>query len=371
MRFRVSLFDIYFVLITLFKSLGADAGTAAYVIAFLIGCMAIAMKMTREAYTKSEMFSMLFILGVGLLDFFIGRDRMILFLAITICGLKNVDIDRTMRLAFWTRLTGFLCMIFGSALGIIENPVFHFYRSGRWIERYAFGYNHPNTAHISLAILILPALYLFESKMRPVHYIALLGVDYLFYRFTYSRTGFLVIVISLALFACARTINLRNTIMRILRYSYWVLFAITIVGGLLYGKVRLLSTVNQLLTGRVYYIHRLFELFPPPLIGSKMYEKYVNIDNGYISMLYEGGILAFLWVSYYATKAINRLYATKEYTGFILMISFIIYSVTEKYYASVPVNISLLFIGKVLFQNGGTNSRGPVDNFHADIQQTG
>lgn len=367
MRFRVSLFNVYFVLITLLKSFGADAGTVAYVIAFLIGCMAIAMKMLRERYTKSEMLSMLFILGIGLLNFLIGRSTTILFTAITICGLKNVDIDRTIRLAFWTRLTGFLCMILGSLLGIIENSAIDFYRSGRWIERYAFGYKHPNTAHMALAILILLALYLFESKMRPVHYIALLGINYFFYRFTYSRTGFFVVIISVALFACTRTVHLRNAVMRILRHSYWVLFAITVLGGLLYGKVRVLYGVNGLLTGRVNYIHKLFKLFLPPLVGSQIYNNYVNIDNGYIAMLYEGGVLAFLWISYYVTKVIKRLYDTKEYTGFMLMISFIIYNMAESFYPSISVNISLLLIGRVLFQSGGSRVRSPIDNFHADI----
>lgn len=351
MKLKIGLFDLYMFLIVLCKGLGASANSKVYIVVFIVGCAAIFVKMLRERYTRRELMSMLFIVAIGLLNFLIGHETTILFTAVAVCGMKNVDINRIIKIVFWTRLLSFITMVTISTLGVVENVPIAFWRDGHFIMRYSFGYGHPNTAHIALTTVLLLLMYLYGSRMNVIHYCILLGVNFAFYKFTYSRTGFLMGALCIMLFACSKIPRLRNIIMHMIRHSYWALFGITLALGLLYGKVEILYVVDRLLTGRVRYMHRLMTMGFPPLIGGQVTNQYVIIDNGYTAMLYEGGILAFLWISYYMTKVIHKVYAKKEHMKLILIGCFILYNMTESFYPSISVNISLLFISDVLFQN--------------------
>lgn len=367
MKFKVGLFDIYIFLITLFKSIEINAGDIEYIIAFAVGCVAIATKMLHERYSGRELMSMLFIVGVGVLNFLIGHTMTILFTAITLCGAKKIDVNRVIKIVFWTRLFGFVYMLFASALGIVSNEPLYFRRSGQILMRYSFGFGHPNIAHIAFSVLVFLALYLYWDKMNVLLYAAFLLIDYFFYRFTYSRTGFFTSAICIFLFFCMKSSKFREILLYCAKYLYWGLLGLTISMGLLYGKIDILYVIDRLLTGRVYYIHTLLTTSPPPLIGSNVYGNYVNFDNGYIIMLYEGGLLAFLWLSYYIVKAINLMCKKHEYAKLALTICFIIYNMAESFYPSISVNISLLFISDVLFQNREMEANEKIDHIHAHV----
>lgn len=367
MKFKVGLFDIYIFLITLFKSVEANAGDIEYIFAFAIGCTAIMTKMLHERYSCRELISMLFIVSVGIFNFFIGHTLTIFFTAVTLCGAKKVNTNRVIKIVFWTRLIGFMCMIFASALGIVSNEPLYFWRSDQMLMRYPFGFGHPNIAHTALSVLIFLALYLYWDKINVLFYPVLFLVNCLFYRFTYSRTGFLASTIGIFLFLCMKSSKFRDILVRFARYLYWVFFCLTILMGLLYGKINAIYIIDRLLTGRIQYIHALLTTSLPPLIGRNIYSSYVNFDNGYIIMLYECGLLAFLWISYYMTKAVGLMCKKREYAKLALTICFIIYNMTESFYPSISVNISLLFISDVLFQNQGEKLNEGIDNIHSHI----
>lgn len=66
MKTKIKLFDIYVFLITLFKGFGAESNNKGYVLAFVIGCIAIVTKMARERYTTKELMAVLSIFLIGM-----------------------------------------------------------------------------------------------------------------------------------------------------------------------------------------------------------------------------------------------------------------------------------------------------------------
>lgn len=349
MQIKVGLFDIYIFLIALCKGIGLNSGSITYIAIFVTGSVLILVKMFHERYYPSELLSMLFITVVGLLDYLIGHTTTIFFTAVAICGLKNVDTNRAIKIVFWTRLICFAFMVIASSAGLIENTPLLFWRDGVVLNRYSFGYGHPNTAHMAFAVIFMMFLYLYGTKMNVFHFCILLAASYLLYQFTYSRTGFLVTVLCIAVFICAKIPKLQKLLVYAGRYLYWILFAVTLATGLLYGKVGVLNPINHWLTGRIYYNHMLLTTSFPPLIGRPLTEAII-IDNGYLFMLYEGGILVFLWISYYTGKVIKKAETAREYTKIALVVCFMIYAMTERFYPSISVNISLIFFGEVLFE---------------------
>lgn len=350
MKTKIKRFDIYIFLITLFKGFGAESNNIGYIVAFLFGCFVLFGKISKEHYSKKEIISMFFIVTVGLLDLIFGHTTTILFTAIALCGMRNVDFDHIIKIVLWTRVFTFFTLMFASITGIISNEILPFWRNGSIINRYSFGYDHPNMAQAALTIIIILLLYLYGSKFHIWDYLLLIIIDYALYRFTFSRTGFMIGVICIFLDFIIKNSKCRNIIMKALRYSYWIFLIMTFVVGILYTKVPALSRLDVIFSGRIQYISVLLKSGFPQLIGSSKYNSLVNFDNGYISLLYQGGILAFLWITYYITKAYKKAYNEEKYKQYFLIFDFFLYAMTESFFMSIAVNISLLFIGNVLFK---------------------
>lgn len=368
MKIRIKLFDLYIFLIALLKGFGLNSNNSLYVLGFALGCIVILTKMFYEKYSLKEFIPLVIIVVIGFLNFVLGGTTAVLFTAVTICGLKNVDLKRSIKISFWVRVIAFITMLILYALGIIDESPYLFFRDGVYIVRHRFGYGHPNIAHFMLATIVLHGLYLYSCKMNLLHFLGVFLVNLLFYCFTYSRTGFFAIMISLLLFYLIKKPRLTNGIMNIGRYTYVLIFLFTILTALNYGDNQLIDTLNDLLTGRIYYNNLLLTSFTPPLLGSSFYSEHAIIDNGVMVLLYEGGLLAFVWFSYYLIKLANKLYHEGQKEKLSMLICFLIYNLTESFLISVSVNISLLFIQEVIFVNKEEFSDGKINNSHTCIQ---
>lgn len=348
---NIELFDIYIFLVTLFKGVGAEASDKLYILAFFVGALAIFLKLVKEKFSKNELKKVLFILIIGGLDFILGKSTMFLFTAIALAGLKNVNENRIINIVFWTRLFSFLLMIFLSTLGFIQDKIYLFYRDNHFISRHTFGYGHPNQTQSVLTILIILAIYLFNKKFNIIHYSVMFIVNYCLYSFTFSRTGFFIGVLCIILGVVQKNDKLGEIFARLFKNSYFWAVAVTLFIGLFYNVIPQLKTLDTFFTGRLAYNNTLLTNFVPPLIGSSKYNEYVNIDNGFISLMYQGGILAFCWISYYIIKLMENFYKQKKFKELFFLTSFIIYGMTESFFPNIAVNISLIFIGRLMFEN--------------------
>lgn len=347
---NIEFFDIYIFLVTLFKGLGAEAGNKLYVVAFFIGSIAICLKISKEKFSFNEFKIVTFILIIGLLDFIVGKSTMFLFTAIALSGLKNVNENRVIKIAFWTRLFSFLLMVSLSKLNIIKDNLFLFYRDGQFVGRHTFGYGHPNQAQSALTILIILAIYLYNEKFNIFHYIVMIIMNFYLYSLTYSRTGFLIGVLCIVLGVVQKSKKVEKIFARVFKNSYFWAVLVTLFIGYFYTKIPQLKNLDELFTGRLAYNNTLLNNYIPPLIGSSKYNEYVNIDNGFISLIYQGGILAFLWISACIIKLMNDFYIQKKFRELFFMSSFIVYGMTESFFPNIAINISLIFIGKLIFK---------------------
>ena len=367
MKIRVKLYDVYIFLIVFLKGLGATAESKAYLLAFMLGCAVIALKIFQEKFTVREICSMLFILMAGALSYVLGNETTVLFTAIALCGAKNVDTHRIIKLAFWTMLSAFLIMIIGSLSGVIENTAVRFWRTDRYIYRYTFGYKHPNTVHILFTALCFLYLYLYEGKTRAVSYVLLAGLNYLMFMCTYSRTGMVMGYICILLSLLLRFKKTKNVVLVCSKYIYHVLFIISIFFGVLYGRSDFVGRIDELLSGRIYYTHVMLSTYVPPLFGKADYQAGI-IDNGYIALLYHGGLLAFGWIMFYHLKLGKLLVEKKKYRESFLLICFAMYAMAESFFMTISLNISLVLIVDVLFSVRKEKRSDDNNNLYANIQ---
>ena len=96
------LYYIYFFLIVLSKGMGFESDNIWYKVSFAIGTVLICLKLYNETYKKRELMSMCILIAIGLMDVAFGGYTAILFTAVGIIGLKGVNTNRVIKIAFWT-----------------------------------------------------------------------------------------------------------------------------------------------------------------------------------------------------------------------------------------------------------------------------
>lgn len=265
----IKIIDIYIVIITVLKGLGFNAGSKFYIVAFGFGCIILFNKVIKEKYSKKEIAVMVSLLSIGILDYLIGKTTTILFTVITLCGLKNVDLKHIIKVVFYAKIITFVMMILGSSIGIIENTQFLFYRDGQFLNRQTFGYSHPNETHAMFMIIAILYLYLYYEKINIFSIGAIAVLNYIMYSYTYSRTGYWVVIMCLIIVFLEKHIGImKKIILWFSKNAYIYLFLITIFISLMFGKIEFINKIDSILSGRIEYNNTILTKVRPGIIGT-------------------------------------------------------------------------------------------------------
>lgn len=350
---------IFFFLISFCKGIGLSSSNLVYYIIYIVGLFFAVFKVFEINFTKRELFLNLIILIIGVLDFVFGKEATILFTAVSFFILKKSNIDNIIISMFYGRLIGFFLMILLPMLHIITMNSVSFYRNGAFILRYSFGYTHPNLLHSSFNIIVIMFIYIYFSKLNLKDYFLIETINYVLYKYTFSRTGFLILTFSLVIFYLIKNrFKFSIYLVKHINLIFLFLIIVSFLTGFLYEKFDLLYKLDILLSGRIRYISLLLHNFSIPLIKHIIYDG-ILFDNGYIDMFYNGGFFASLWFIILQIKTNKFLIDKQLYKQATITLIFLVYSVTESYYLSSLMNISLLFFAYAIYKN---NSLSALNN---------
>lgn len=181
--------------------------------------------------------------------------------------------------------------------------------------------------------------------MNLLAYCALFCVDWVIYKYSLSRTGFLVIILLLILGILSKIRWVNNFICRISVYIQIIIFMITIVLCTFLKNTELYRILDNLMTGRLYYSVIQLSYLP------RLFGRNINVffDNSYSMMISRYGILLTLIFLYFYYKTAKVSF---KFGNTSLSIIFIILSVNFIGESSMPnalINISLLFMAKYFF----------------------
>jgi len=359
---------LFFFLISFCKGLSLEFDSKLYLLIYTLGLILACFRLIKLKYQKREIINVGILLVVGMLVFFVSNETTVLFTAIALMFLKNIDIKKLISTLFLSRLMAFILMLVASIIGIIDMNEVSFYRSsiGGFVTRYSFGYSTPNLTHSTFNLIVMMYLYLFFEKINIKTIIVVFFMNIMLYRFTDSRTGFYVLIIIVVLFYFVKKLKkVREKIPTILNVLFLVLILISFLVTYMYGKVNWVYNLDELLTGRIRYMSITFNNYQPGLINKNDYSRII-FDNGFFDLIYKSGILAFIWFVVVQIKTNNYIKSNKLYKEAILTCAFFIYSFFESYYASSIMNISLIFFMYVLFSQknkmGEVKSEKSIDN---------
>ncbi len=348
---------IFIALLTIAKAIGLSAGNKIYVLIFLIGMTLGVFKIFNERFNHREIALISPVIIIGILCFIIGKESTLLFTALVMITLKNADIKKLVKMMLWIKIIIFVCALLLVHLGLIEDNTIIVWRNGVEIMRHSFIYGHPNAAHLNLTTILIAWIYVYYEKVNILS-VSILGImNFIFYNYTLSRTGFLIGMLCLILAILYKKSNaIRKVLFNKVNWVFIIMSVITFTTALLYGKWNTLYYIDKLFTGRIYYNNYFLTNIQIPLIGKNNYG-HLLIDNGYMSLVYNGGLLAYIWFIFMNIKTGELLKKEKCEKEALLMIVFCIYSLTESFYMNIIINISLLFFSWFIFNQSQTTKK--------------
>ena len=292
-----------------------------------------------------------------------GRNdllRIVLFLA----ACKGEDMIRCLKMVFWITLIGCMGIILLSITGIYGAATLtqDFGRGG--VEtRYVLGMGHPNALQCMVWMISSLGMYLYHTKWKWFHYLAVWLLNLLFFLLTDSKTSMAIVTVAAILFFMADHLHAKwekrlfsaaniaavigSIILSMLvakdAMCLWDYFW----GGPLTTKVKIYLLLNKVLTGR---IHSLIEtrnhegIMDTWSLFSNSHKTYY-FDMGWVRLFYWYGVIPGIVVVVCLFLLLEYFYKKDKMAEMILFSTYSVYTIVEAHIVSVYIGRNyLLFI---------------------------
>lgn len=291
-----------------------------------------------------------------------GRNE-VLRAVVFIWACLGKDIKKALKFTFWYTLAGCTVLFLLSVLGIYGDifleAVYHTdipWTPGEVEKRYCFGMGHPNAFHCMMLVITWLGIYSYHEKIKWYGYVIIGIAHVVVYFFTDSRTGLLMSIGSIVLFAILKYVKplQKNAI------SY-ILGIFVIIGAVAFSVFMAKYSVHHPLLAKIdgFLSNRILNLY----YHSVNHEGMLNtwslwsvprnnwfFDLGIVRMFYWFGIIPS--VVYFAAQC-RLLWCGFKKSDFMMlafMVSITVYSIFEAHFVSdyMGRNYILFFFGMYL-----------------------
>lgn len=274
----------------------------------------------------------------------------------------GIDIQKLSYVVFASTLILLLITVGGSLLGVVDNAAF--IRGG--VLRYGMGFIHPNS--LGLFCSVLCASFSVAKFGRPLYsdyFLLSISICLVLY-FCDSRTSALLMLIQailLAVFSQCKTVKSRNVACNGFIAAFVFLVLLSVYFMVCFDASNPLhAALNNLLSGRLYFMHGYFCLKPFSLFGCS-YEDFAPIywengqsqpfvvDNGYCHLFLHFGVISFAIFIFAYLFVLHDLSKIRswDYRLFLLVLM-AVYSFTETVGLQIETNYALLILSVYLFE---------------------
>lgn len=354
-------FYVFFIILSVTKGLGFYEWQKIFILlvipAFFFGLL----KILISCYTKRQRVIVIVLLIMTAIVCYESGEVGILFVMFTILGMKNISVDKILRLGLWVWT---ICAVLLSVISyfMIEHTVYRIdSKLGLgYIFRWSLGFTHPNTLHSTYFALCAYIIYNLRERFGFKQFILLMlgNILVVFYSVSYTGFAFVAILLMGGIYVSLRPrfcllekmiVNLVLPLCLIVSF----VFPLLLFGTPYAGRIQQL---NQILNTRIYLanIYLQPECLSP--FGVRMsylaqIRSYLSIDNSYIWALVHYGVIPFvLFILAYFVLIFDysRRQKTKE---LLLIVCFLGVGYMEPLLFNTSFkNISLLFLGELLFR---------------------
>lgn len=321
---------------------------------FSIGLFIISVALSR--WTLREGMISCFMLLIALGVYFSSGETLFLMMVLSCILMHNISYSKSLVIIFWTRFVTFFVVILASLIGFIPiNKMVVFKGTFGYYTGYGLGYQHPN--NLAQAFLVLCLLYLSikKSHLNSINYFIILFLDLIIYKITGAKTECVLLILACLGLYCIRFYNYKAILLKFVpiylmtAIFLWVFIPFEYVNANGFLK-NIAYFFNGLLNGRFSNASMLFEVNKLTLFGKivnldilKNIYGYNVVDNGYVFMLFNYGLIGFIAVIFWYIYAVNSL-AKKEMYNYVVIIGiFLTLGLMENVIRAMFMNITIIF----------------------------
>lgn len=353
-QFGIVAYYAYFAINVLAKAFAYDSGDNIYKFFMLTGIVFLAIKLVTTKYTLRELLIFCIFFGMGLTMYIVTKSATMLLLFLTVMGLKGCRFEKLIQMSVYIRLFVAVIMVAGSVYGFFDIG-YKTKPDTNYIEMpvYSFGFNEPNMAFLTIFILLMVMLYYFYEKLNVLWFLGTAAVAFLFYKWTFCRTGIAVFMFAWLLIIFEKLVK-NKKVKFVLALSVLVGALFSFCAMVFYaGDHPLMHLLNHFVSGRIYIMNSYLTdqgLSFFPRNQELFYASYYGLcDNCYMFMLLYGGwILAIVYLLVMCA-AMFRLYTRGCYRELVMISVFALYGVLEQFVMNAFMNPFILLVGVLLY----------------------
>lgn len=315
-----------------------------------------------KKWTKIEVWILGIMIPLLVFTYYTSKDGVLLWSFLVIMLAIDISKEKIMTsfliASFSKNMMTFILSFFG-----IYTP-FTQVKPGSGIVRYSFGFAHANTLHLFCFAMLVAYVVIRKEKIMKLEYIFLSLLNLILFYFTVSRTAtiliMLLLLVSYVLFH--KPIKSEKTINGLMKWSsilvLMMAFTIMIVSFTYHLTSNgIIEKLNLLLSRRIEQANWYFTENGLSLAGQYIPQIFVReslsfvLDNGYMRVLIQFGVLPFLILMSSLIFTIRKLYLDQRYSELAVVTISLLIFVLENYLGFIFINISLIFISIIFESN--------------------
>lgn len=297
---------------------------------------------------------------VGLGYYYLQSSALILRILLILLAGRKQKAEPVIKFFFWGTLVIMIYTAFLSVLGL-HNTVSltqHFRHEEE--TRYCFGFYHPNGFAFFLFRTLVLGLYTYGRQLKLWMMAVVAVFSMILFWMAGSKMGLtaaVCVIVAFWLMGFLKTVQaqkkfffLGNSLMalEILFIMISMVCFVTSTETDLTG-VGFWQILNELTTGRLFFIHKTYLAYPIPLWGYQGFMEATEV--GFVNALYNQGLI-FLLVYFVALFYLfYRMYRKKDMPALVLILGFTLYAMAEAFLPYFNKNgIWMLFLGWSLYR---------------------
>ncbi|OTA44625.1 hypothetical protein BHL89_08470 [Limosilactobacillus reuteri] len=329
--------------------------SAFYNVLLCVTFILFVMSFLQSQWDMSKLIKVGIMLLIGLGVYLSSKESLYLMLLFSAIVMNNLSYKEAVKTIFVTRLVMTLLIILSSIVGIIPlNKMVVSKGIFGSALGYGLGYIHPN--NLAQAIFVLCSLYLcinYDSiKKRKL--VVILLIDAISYEVTKSKTSCIILLIICMLLFLNN--DFTSKIIKKFTMPYLsIVIGLSIFGPMLYtfstGKLQsIVYSLNGYLNGRFVNASNMFISFPITLFGKIINLDYLQrmygynvIDNGYVFLLFDYGIIGFLLIVFLYFYSIRKLIQKNLNVFVLIIVGFLSLGMMENVIRAMFMNFTMIF----------------------------
>ncbi len=364
---------LFFGLMVLAKGIGLDSGVRFYYILSAAACLCLGIKLVLTKYSIRQIGAMAFLCIIAFVSYRNSGRLGIVLTVFALIGLKDMELKKLFRMGLAIYGCSFAWTVIMAKAGVIHNPLDVHMKGGTELIRWGMGYSTGNVFHVSYFILAVFLCYTWGKRYDVRRMLALMAGNLAVFLFSLSYTGVIVTTFFLLMYFYGvkrRELSLAERILFQLPLPLCLIFSF---GGPFLLDIPLMQKVDAMLQARLSFSAYYLKNQQISLFGARMRDIpffWVIMDNGYVYIFMTFGIVVFaLFCAGYAVLIArysgfsgrkgrgeqkeaagwDRSAGRERLPELSIIFSFLLYGIMEQFISNAFMNLSLLFLGEVLF----------------------